>query len=410
MFQSCSSLQSVPLFNTAVVTTMSNMFNGCASLQTVPLFNTAAVTIMSNMFTICQILQTVPLFNTAAVTNMSSMFQNCGSLQTVPLFNTAAVTTMGSMFNGCATIQTVPLFNTAAVTNMSFMFNGARALQTVPLFNTAAVTNMGSMFQSCTSLQSVPLFNTATVTTISSMFNGCSSFQRVPLFNMVVASSISSMFSGCSALTEGRLNGTRYAISYSNCKLSKTALESIFTGLGKAEGAQTFTIGTNWGAPAVISLAGTTTADSVTVTMASTAGIVTGMQVTGTNAPLTTAGAVTLQDVGDTVTRTAHGLVNNDEVSFATIVTTIGIETFTTYFVVGAAANTFQVSLTLGGAAIALITDGSGSILYRATVTAINANVSVTLSRPATASGATTLAYRLLTTGTALLKGWTVSG
>lgn len=218
------------------------------------------------------------------------------------------------------------------------------------------------------------------------------------------------MFASCAQLATGALAGTRFAISYTGCKLSKTGLESIFTGLGKASGAQTFTIGTNWGAPAVVSLAGTSTAGSTLVTMVSTTGITVGMQVTGTNSPLTTAAAVTLQDAGDTVTRVAHGLSNGDEVSFATIVATTGITTFTTLFVISATANTFQVALTSGGAAIALTTDGTGTILYRTAVVSIVVNTSVTLSRPATGTGATTLSYRALTTGTALLKGWTVSG
>lgn len=72
--------------------------------------------------------------------------------------------------------------------------------------------------------------------------------------------------------------------------------------------------------------------------------------------------AVTFQDAGDTVTKTAHGLVNDTPISFDTIVTTTGIVINTRYFVVGAAANTFQVALTVGGAAIALTTNGSGTV------------------------------------------------
>jgi surface protein len=182
MFQGCSSLQTVPLFNTAAVTNMSSMFNTCSSLQTVPLFNTAAVTDMTFMFSACSSLQTVPLFNTAAVLNMTSMFQNCSSLQTVPLFNTGAVTNMSSMFPTCVSLQTVPLFNTAAVLDMTSMFSTCSSLQTVPLFNTAAVTNMSTMFNACSSLQTVPLFNTGAVTIMTSMFQSCSSMQNVPLY------------------------------------------------------------------------------------------------------------------------------------------------------------------------------------------------------------------------------------
>jgi surface protein len=143
------------------VTTMPSMFQSCFSLQSVPLFNTAAVTSMSGMFQSCFSLQSVPLFNTAAVTNMQNMFVNCFSLQSVPLFNTAAVTSMSGMFNSCFSLQSVPLFNTAAVTNMSSMFANCSSLQSVPLFNTAAVTNMQNMFVSCISLHTIKMTGTA---------------------------------------------------------------------------------------------------------------------------------------------------------------------------------------------------------------------------------------------------------
>lgn len=72
--------------------------------------------------------------------------------------------------------------------------------------------------------------------------------------------------------------------------------------------------------------------------------------------------AVTFTDTGDTVNRTAHGYQNGQRVNFATIVTTTGISTHTTYFVVGRTANTFQVASTLGGSALPLTTDGSGTV------------------------------------------------
>jgi hypothetical protein len=71
---------------------------------------------------------------------------------------------------------------------------------------------------------------------------------------------------------------------------------------------------------------------------------------------------VTFTDAGDTVTRTAHGLSNGAIVRFGGIVNTTGISTGTDYYVVNAAANTFQVALTPGGSAIALTTNGTGTL------------------------------------------------
>jgi hypothetical protein len=76
-----------------------------------------------------------------------------------------------------------------------------------------------------------------------------------------------------------------------------------------------------------------------------------------------TATANTFTDVGDLVTASAHGLSNGWMVSFATIVTTTGIAISTRYYVVGATTNTFQVAATVGGSALTLTTDGSGTFV-----------------------------------------------
>lgn len=244
------------------------------------------------------------------------------------------------------------------------------------------------------------------------MFNGCHSLQSVPNLNyagVISSANLSGIFASCAQLANIDAYNFKWTFTVASCKLSEAALEKICTNLHPAAG-QTLTISTNYGAVTPTSLSGTTTAGSVTVTMGNTTGISIGMQVTGTGTPSTTAVACTFTDVGDLVTKTAHGLSNGDEVSFATIVTTTGIAINTIYFVVSATTDTFQVAATTGGVAVALTNDGTGTLRYKATVTAISPNVSVTLSRPATSTGTNTLAFRTLKTNTALLKGWSVTG
>ena len=207
-------------------TDMSYMFDGCSSLQSVPAFNTAAVTNMSYMFYNCYSLQSVPAFNTAAVTNMSNMFYGCSSLQSVPAFNTAAVTNMVSMFYGCYSLQSVPAFNTAAVTTTSYMFYNCYSLKSVPAFNTAAVTNMSSMFYYCYSLQSVPAFNTAAVTNMSYMFSSCSSLSNIDM------------------------SPIKTTLSLTNCKLSGDRLNEIYGNLGTGLTGKVITVTGNYGVSA----------------------------------------------------------------------------------------------------------------------------------------------------------------
>ncbi len=77
--------------------------------------------------------------------------------------------------------------------------------------------------------------------------------------------------------------------------------------------------------------------------------------------------ACTFTDAGDLVTSAGHGFVNNNPIRFARVTTTTGIGTGTTYWVINATANTFQVSATKGGAAIALTGDGTGVVFLLTT-------------------------------------------
>ncbi len=135
----------------------------------------------SSMFQNCSSLQSVPLFNLASATTTSSMFYNCYSLQSVPLFNLASATTASYMFYNCISLQSVPLFNLASATNASYMFTYCYSLQSVPLFNLASATNASYMFTYCYSLQSVPLFNLSSITNITDILFGCYSLKKMNL-------------------------------------------------------------------------------------------------------------------------------------------------------------------------------------------------------------------------------------
>ena len=207
-----------------------SMFNTCTSLQSVPLFNTQNVTNMNYMFHTCYSLQSVPLFNTQNVNSMNYMFHTCYSLQSVPLFNTQNVTSMSYMFAYCTSLQSVPLFNTQNVTNMQQMFTTCYSLQSVPLFNTQNVTSMANIFQNCYSLNFIPSFNTTLVTNFTTFANGCNSLDR------------------CTTIF-------RNSVGLQNCQLSKDALVEIFTNLTDRTSTTSATIDIteNWGATALTS-------------------------------------------------------------------------------------------------------------------------------------------------------------
>ena len=70
--------------------------------------------------------------------------------------------------------------------------------------------------------------------------------------------------------------------------------------------------------------------------------------------------ACTFTDTGDVVTAVGHGFIDDERVNLYNILSTTGIDTKITYYVISATSDTFQLSLTSGGAAVAMTTDGSG--------------------------------------------------
>ena len=137
------------------------MFNSCYQLATIVGTSwTSGISDFTNMFQSCVSLSTIPLINTAAGTSFTSMFLNCSSLSAIPLINTAAGTSFANMFQGCVSLSTIPLINTAAGTSFTNMFHLCTSLRTVPALNTAAGTSFTNMFNGCSSLESAPLAGT----------------------------------------------------------------------------------------------------------------------------------------------------------------------------------------------------------------------------------------------------------
>ena len=92
--------------NASNVESMIYLFNNCTSLTSVPLFDTHNVTYMLGMFYLCNSLTSVPLYDTSKVTNMDYMFTGCTSLTSIPLFDTSKVTDMDFMFADCSNVET----------------------------------------------------------------------------------------------------------------------------------------------------------------------------------------------------------------------------------------------------------------------------------------------------------------
>ena len=92
--------------------------------------------------------------------------------------------------------------------------------------------------------------------------------------------------------------------------------------------------------------------------------------------------AVTFQTTANTVTKSTHNYSDGMPISFASIITTTGITANINYYVINSTVNTFQLSLTPGGAPITLTNNGTGAILsYKTAVVIITPQVGNTLTK-----------------------------
>ena len=203
LFQARTNIIEVLGANTANVTSLKCIFDGCTSLTTVSLFDTRNVTTMQNAFANV-LITSIPAYDTSNVTTMSAAFKNCTQLTTVPLFNTSKVTDMNSMFQDCYKLTTVPLFDTSNVTNMQYMFYDCKDnLESVPLFDTSKVTNMYDMFYNCNKLTSLPLFDTSKVTNMGAFARYCTSIRTIPAYDVSSLTNVYYAFASCTAVNSG---------------------------------------------------------------------------------------------------------------------------------------------------------------------------------------------------------------
>lgn len=102
-------------------TSLANMFSNCVSLEYGPVFggSTANVTNCGSTFFGCSRLQSVTLFNTSAVSTMTNMFQNCTSLRSIPSFDTSVNTNFNQFVSGCTALTSLPSFNLSAASNLN---------------------------------------------------------------------------------------------------------------------------------------------------------------------------------------------------------------------------------------------------------------------------------------------------
>ena len=192
-FLEWSKLQVVPSLDFTGRTNMNALFYKCKSLKYIGnITGTESVTNMSVAFSECSSLTSIPYFDTSSATSMSDMFSGCTSLTTIPQLITSSVSNMYRMFQGCSSLTTIPLLDCSSVSSMSGMFQNCTSLTTIPQLDTSSAIDIGSMFEDCTSLTTIPQLDTSNVSSMMDLFEGCISLTSIPLLD---CSSITSTYS-----------------------------------------------------------------------------------------------------------------------------------------------------------------------------------------------------------------------
>jgi surface protein len=156
------------------------MFESCTSLRYVPLFDTSKATSFENMFAYCYSLATIPPFNTSNVTNLIAAFFFCWSIEELPWLDTSKVTNFGSGIRGCVKLKKLPNWDFSKSTNFSYSFGSLSNVIEVTNLDTSSSTDLFELFARCNTLQKVNTLNISKSTRFDSAFYECTSLQSIP--------------------------------------------------------------------------------------------------------------------------------------------------------------------------------------------------------------------------------------
>lgn len=151
------------------------IFRGCTALQTVAGFQPSTeISEAIALFASCSSLQSVNLFDTHTMTHAASMFSHCSSLEAIPAFDFSNCTDVDTAFRACSSLRTIPNFNFSNVVTMRNTFEGCRSLTAIPSMNLSKVENMVYAFGDCFSLQAIPAITVSVVDNCYGAFSNCS--------------------------------------------------------------------------------------------------------------------------------------------------------------------------------------------------------------------------------------------
>jgi hypothetical protein len=163
------------------------------------------------------------------------------------MFNTSGIVNLDVFGN---------TFNMSNATDTNNMFRFCRTLERVPntFVTGATLATANAMFYECYKLTNCPGITLSGVSNLTEFFYNCRAIKEIPdrQLRINAAGTYTNMFFQNWSLSYCGLSGfTGANVSFENCSLGATALNTIYTNLGVAgasgTGARTITVSGNWG-------------------------------------------------------------------------------------------------------------------------------------------------------------------
>jgi hypothetical protein len=240
IFQNCTKLQSVPLFNTAGVTDFTSAFDNTAITE-LPEFNTSSAAIMTSMFFACTKLRTPPAINYSTAQLMNNIFANSG-LVDVDGFSAPSATNLNGAWENCASLKSFPQISFPVGQSFGTAWRNCDSLTTFPAINfPASATTFAQAWASNGSMTTFGACTFAGGTDFSYAweFSALTSFPAIS-FPSTVTSAFgffgawrgngnlsdfpANAFNNCTACNQ-------YGQAWNNCALTAQSIENILTSL-----------------------------------------------------------------------------------------------------------------------------------------------------------------------------------
>ena len=267
-------LERVNITSWGSITNINNLFQSCTVLESINSneFNMANITTASTMFQACYKLSELDCssWDLRKCTDLTNFARDCRALQRISCstWNLSACTSLNATFFTCTSLTDLDVSNwdTRNLANLNYTFGSCLSLKTLNLsgWDTRKVTTLTNTFNGCFALQTIDISNwqLPICTAATDAFYLCYNLQKLETCNLsaVTTGNFGTSFAGgCNSLKKVTLQGIAQSISFANCSMSSTSLNTLYTNLA--------TVGAAGSNAKIITVTGNygTTADDPTI-------------------------------------------------------------------------------------------------------------------------------------------------